>query len=234
MAGFARWYECAVECRAGVNDATGYVIDIKTVDKAVRSHVVPLVEEAAGSGRPPAEVLANAAEALRRALPVSLRALRLSLSPYYSLEMSDAGSILVRQKFDFSAAHRLHSPRLSDEENLRLYGKCNNPRGHGHNYVVEPAVRIGISEAPLFMLAEFESIVDSEIIRPFDHKHLNEDTAEFNVEKGGLLPSVENIARVCFERLSSALSGHRLNPRLLCVTVWETDRTSATYPAPRD
>lgn len=232
LSGFGRWYEILITCRAHVHPQTGYLLDIKAIDGAVRTHALPLIERATVRGLSPASVMHEITALLSSVLPVPLDSVRLSLSPYHSIQMAagESTKILIRQKFDFSAAHRLHSPALSDEQNRELYGKCNNPRGHGHNYVVEPAVSVSIAAAPQFSLSDFEAITDRVVIRHFDHKHLNEDTTEFCVDKGGALPSVENIARICFERLRPAIAEHPSRPVLESVTVWETDRTSATYP----
>lgn len=139
---------------------------------------------------------------------------------------------LLRQQFDFAAAHRLHVPTLSDEENRRIFGKCNNLRGHGHNYRVEPCVEVSVQQGgpPAISLAEFERLTVEHIIARFDHTHLNDDTAEFNTARGGMNPSVENIARVCFERLAPAIRAAAPGAKLRYVTVWETDKTSSTYP----
>jgi 6-pyruvoyltetrahydropterin/6-carboxytetrahydropterin synthase len=227
--GLDRHYELRVSCRGNVDAISGYLIDIKAIDRAVRDRVVPLFSRAIAANTFPAAVLAQATDALRT-LPAPLLAVRLFLTPYHSVEIAamDPSTVLLRQRFDFSAAHRLHSPSLSDDDNRRLYGKCNNPRGHGHNYVVEPAVRC---KPDSLSLADLEAITDRIIIQPFDHKHLNEDTDEFNVAKGGLLPSVENIAQVFFTRLAPALAQHPSKPTLERITVWETDRTCATYPS---
>ena len=133
---------------------------------------------------------------------------------------------ILRQRFEFAAAHRLHVPSLSDDENRRLFGKCNHPSGHGHNYVVEPAVAVPTG-MPAFALADLERLTHERVIERFDHKHLNLDTSEFGV--GGLNPSVENIARVCFDLLRESV--HAAGGELVAVTVWETEKTCAAYPA---
>ena len=227
--GLDRHYELQVSCRGDINPVTGYLIDIKAIDRAVRERVVPLFDRAIATNATPASVLARATDALR-SLPAPLLAVRLFLTPYHSIEMAamDPTTVLLRQRFDFSAAHRLHSPSLSDDDNRRLYGKCNNPRGHGHNYVVEPAVRC---KPDSLSLADLEAITDRVIIQPFDHKHLNEDTPEFDVAKGSVLPSVENIAQVFFNRLAPALAQRPSKPTLERIPVWETARTCATYPS---
>ena len=134
--------------------------------------------------------------------------------------------VLVRQMFEFSAAHRLHVPGLSDAENERIFGKCNNPGGHGHNYRVEPA--IAVDPAKPLTVDAIERITDSLVIERFDHKHLNDQTTEF-APGGGLNPSVENIAKVCFGLLQGPIG--EAGGELRAVTVWETDRTCCTYPA---
>ncbi|MCL4160810.1 UNVERIFIED_CONTAM: hypothetical protein GTU68_066239, partial [Idotea baltica] len=96
------------------------------------------------------------------------------------------------QQFEFSAAHRLHCDSLSKAQNQEFFGKCNNPNGHGHNYVVEVTVTKDRSDS--MHLSEMESTVKRLIIDPLDHKHLNEDVPEFSE----LNPTVENIATVIF------------------------------------
>ena len=159
---------------------------------------------------------------------------RLNLSPYYSIEMSttDQSRVLLRQRFDFAAAHRLHVSAFSAAENVKRFGKCNNPKGHGHNYQIEPciSVRLASDGAHQFSLADLEALVEKVIIARFDHMHLNEDTTEFSAN-GGVLPTVENIAKVSYELLRSAVAEQASGVALHSVTVWETDRTSATYPA---
>src|SRR5690242_19959449 len=90
--------------------------------------------------------------------------------------------IALGRRYRFAASHRLHNPALSEEENYRLYGKCNNPYGHGHNYVVEIAVsgKIDPATGMIANLADLDGFVEREILEPFDHKSLNEDVAAFH------------------------------------------------------
>lgn len=238
MSGLGRHYELDVRCRGEVEPMTGYCINIKEIDRAVRSTAIPAISAACARapGQDPAAILQEALGALDRERlgGVAIASVRWRLSPYYSIEMSPhAPTIaLLRQQFDFAAAHRLHVSELSGEENRRVFGKCNNPRGHGHNYRVEPCVEVPVQRTglPALSLAEFERLTVEHIISRFDHTHLNEDTAEFNTERGGVNPSVENIARVCFELLSPAIRAAAPGAKLRCVTVWETDKTSSTFP----
>lgn len=236
LRGLGRFFEARVRCAGDIDPTSTYLIDIKEVDRAVHAAVVPALAEAC-EGRPETD-LAGLMPSLVRPLAAAIgprfHSLRLFPTPYHSVEMTgdDTTSVLLRQKFDFSASHRLHIPSLSDEENRRLFGKCNHPSGHGHNYQVEPciAIRLGGDGRQPLSLAEIERLVDETVIQRFDHKYLNTDTAEFR-SGSGLNPSVENIARICFDLLGPVLRARTSDAELRSVTVWETDRTSATYPA---
>jgi 6-pyruvoyltetrahydropterin/6-carboxytetrahydropterin synthase len=105
----------------------------------------------------------------------------------------------LSRRYRFSASHRLHSAKLGEEENRRVYGKCNNPYGHGHNYVVEVAVSGPVDQATgmIANLADLDAFVESEIIEPFDHKYLNEEIKEFQEN----VPTTENICIEIFNRL---------------------------------
>jgi 6-pyruvoyltetrahydropterin/6-carboxytetrahydropterin synthase len=233
MRGLGRHYELVITCRGEPDPVTGYLINIKRIDEAARSTVVPRIARACREtpGTEPAELLPELARLLAAELPSAER-LAWRLSPTFSAEifMNEPTHALIRQQFDFAAAHRLHVPTLSDQQNRELFGKCNNPRGHGHNYRVETAVRMRAGAGERFSLADIERATQETVIDRFDHKHLNEDTREF-AAPGGLNPSVENIAKVCYDLLVPAISERsRGEASLASITVWETDRTSATYP----
>lgn len=234
--GLGRYYQFEVICSGEVDPKTGYLTNIKDIDAGVRLHVLPLVVRACAQqpGADAASLLPKLLLALNGEPPLAgrVRALRWYLSPYYSLEVLsvDTRVALLRQKFDLSASHRLHSAALSAEENRRLYGKCNNPSGHGHNYQFEPCVAVHLdgskARAP-FSLDTLERLAEETIVQRFDHKNLNTDTAEFAPE-GGLNPSVENIAKVFYDLLEPPV--RNAGGELRSLTVWETDRTSSTYP----
>jgi len=105
----------------------------------------------------------------------------------------------LSRRYRFSASHRLHSAQLGEAENQRVYGKCNNPFGHGHNYVVEVAVSGPVDPATgmIANLADLDAFVESEVIEPFDHKYLNEEIAEFRET----VPTTENLCIEIFNRL---------------------------------
>ena len=132
--------------------------------------------------------------------------------------------VRLSQRFEFSASHRLHNPEISDQANLELFGKCNNPLGHGHNYELEVTLRGPVdSTGRIIEAAAFERIVQEKVLERFDHKHLNLQTEEFKVN----IPSVENIAKVIYGLLKAEFAA--LNVTLAAVTVWETSKTSAQY-----
>lgn len=230
MEGLGAHYELDIACRGEADPATGYFLNIKRIDEAARAGAVPIVAHAFGSAdADPMEILREIVPAIAADLP-GLARVRWRLTPTYSLEMERSlmSQCLIRQSFEFAASHRLYAPTLSEAENFAVFGKCTNPAGHGHNYRVEPCVRAALGEpgAGSFSLRDLERLTNERLIEHLDHKHLNTDVPEF----GDLNPSVENIARVCFERLAPAIE--TAGAALDHVTVWETEKTSCVYPAP--
>jgi 6-pyruvoyltetrahydropterin/6-carboxytetrahydropterin synthase len=234
MEGLGAYSEVVITCRGEVDPRLGYLVDIQQIDRLARETLLPRLARAMREtpGAQPGDVLADGLHEFARALPVTLVSVRWRLSPFYSVEvrMAEQGTALLRQTFDFAASHRLHCHDLSDEENRRLFGKCNNPNGHGHNYQVQACVEVPVGGTRPLRLSDLERLVDETIIRRFDHKNLNEDVPEFR-HPGGVNPSVENIAKVSYELLDAAMRGSGAGGRLRSITVWETDRTSAVYPA---
>lgn len=130
--------------------------------------------------------------------------------------------ITLTKTFGFSAAHRLHSPELSAEENRTVFGKCNNLHGHGHNYELEVTVQgeIDPQTGMIMDLGQLMETVQNKIIDRFDHKHLNKDTVEFST----LNPTGENIVQVIWTLLLPELGSH-----LVRVGLWETPKNFFEY-----
>ena len=128
----------------------------------------------------------------------------------------------LTRRYSFAASHRLHSPRLSEEENWRTYGKCNNPYGHGHNYVVEVTVsgQVEASTGMVADLGELDRYVEREVLETFDHKYLNEEVAAFRER----VPTAENLCIEIYNRLQ-AFPGARLER----VRLEETSLNSFEY-----
>ena len=105
----------------------------------------------------------------------------------------------LARRYCFAASHRLHSAQFDEEENQRIYGKCNNPYGHGHNYVVEVAVSGPVDPATgmIANVSELDAFVEREVIEPLDHKYLNQEIAEFRER----VPTTENLCIEIFNRL---------------------------------
>lgn len=216
-----------VEGRPDAN--TGMLINIKQVDEQLRQIVINRLQKLYRdtghtgwlfSGVETIQLLQAAARNLFS--PLKLQRLRLSLSPYlyYEYQQEEVPLIILAQRFEFSAAHRLHSSSMSEQENLRTFGKCNNPNGHGHNYELEVAIerKAGAPSEEGLTLAELQEVVNQEVISRFDHKNLNLDCEEF----ASLNPTVENIAQTIFDRLQLALVSRA---ELQSVKVWETSKT---------
>ena len=233
MRGLGRYYELTLTVRGEPDPTTGYLINIKSLDALARDHVIPVIASCCADApeTEPAVLMPALLRQASAALPI-VTGIRWNLTPTYCVEgrLTDMPNAIIRQQFDFAAAHRLHASSLSDDENRTVFGRCNNPSGHGHNYRVETAFMVETKAARPVTVDALEALVDEVVIDPFDHKHLNEDTPEFATD-GGVNPSVENIAEVFYGRLNEASrSAFGGTCTLHEVTVWETDRTSATYP----
>jgi 6-pyruvoyltetrahydropterin/6-carboxytetrahydropterin synthase len=131
----------------------------------------------------------------------------------------------IYRKEHFNAAHRLHSAELSDEENSAIFGKCNSPNFHGHNY--ELVVKVtGETESPtgyVMDMGKLSGLIRQQVIARFDHMNLNLDVPEFKK----LNPTAENIAMVIYNILRPLI-----NEKLdLKIILHETERNSAEYPA---
>jgi 6-pyruvoyltetrahydropterin/6-carboxytetrahydropterin synthase len=135
-----------------------------------------------------------------------------------------AEKVAVYRKEHFNAAHRLHNAALDEATNEKLFGKCNNPNYHGHNYelivkvIGEPNVQTGY----VVDLKLLSDLIKNEVLKKFDHKNLNLDVAEFK----DLNPTAENIAIVIYNILRRKLDEHLE----LQVRLYETERNFVEYP----
>jgi 6-pyruvoyltetrahydropterin/6-carboxytetrahydropterin synthase len=141
----------------------------------------------------------------------------------------------LTRRYRFSAGHRLHNDQFSPEENRRIYGKCNNPNGHGHNYLLEVTVAGSIDPATgmVFDLIVLDRIVHEVVIEKFDHKNLNLDTANFNSQ----VPTTENLCSEIYRMLQAPVEAAGTERGLLLhrVRLEETSLNSFEYvPEPAD
>ena len=131
-------------------------------------------------------------------------------------------TVTVTRHVHFNAAHRLHNPSLSDDENRRVFGPCNNPNFHGHNYELEVAVAGEVDPVTGFVanLDEVKRIVEQHVVSYLDHRNLNLDVPEFRE----LNPTTENLVVVIWRLLEGRLPG-----RLARLVLWETPRNYVVY-----
>jgi len=131
----------------------------------------------------------------------------------------------VYRKEHFNAAHRLFNPEWSDEKNDRVFGKCNSPNWHGHNY--DLIVRLtGLQDKDtgyVFDMKALSEIIKSEVLERFDHKNLNMDVPEFK----NLIPTAENIAKTIWDILRKKID----NQYDLKIILFETERNFVEFPA---
>ncbi|MCC6724218.1 MAG: 6-carboxytetrahydropterin synthase [Saprospiraceae bacterium] len=133
--------------------------------------------------------------------------------------------VAVFRKAHFNAAHRLHNPNWSEEQNLAVFGLCNNANFHGHNYELEVKVmgEVDPETGYLIDMKVLKDLIYEEVELPFDHKNLNLDVPEFQ----HLNPTAEHICYVIWQRLRA-----RLDAKLdLMVRLYETPRNFVEYPA---
>lgn len=223
---------------AGVVDpSTGMVVNIKRIDDVLKAKILTQFD-----GRSINDEIAHFAEVpsttenillyiagqltLSNVLPpeVQLTHLRLEEMPRLWSEMAwsemalsgDRSTMTLTRTFEFAASHRLHAPALSEERNQELFGKCNNPAGHGHNYILEVTVA-GEPDPVTGMLVdllELDRIASEEVVDRYDHRNLNQDIPEFTNRP----TTSEVVAHEIFCRLKARL------PQLARVRLHETAR----------
>ena len=131
--------------------------------------------------------------------------------------------VTVSRRLRFNAAHRVHNPALSDQENATLFGKCNNPNGHGHNYILDVSVTGVVAEKTGYVLdlSLVRDIVTREVIDKVDHRNFNLDVDFMR----GIIPTSENIVVAFWKALEPALRPAKLTRLIL----WETDNNCVEY-----
>lgn len=235
-------YTAEVTVAGRIDPATGMVVNISDLKPILQSEVVapfegeyltpehPLLAGRIGATEVLARIAWERLDAALAPLPARLERVRMAESRRLWADCvrgkmgSDEGPMVtLTRTYEFCAAHRLHSQELSAEENRALFDKCNNPHGHGHNYVLE--VTVGGEPDPrtglLIDLELLDGVVHREVVDRYDHRHLNLDIEEFRT----LNPTSENLVKVIWERLEPGLP-----PRVLrSVTIRETERNLFTY-----
>ena len=131
--------------------------------------------------------------------------------------------VFLTRKAEFSASHYYHNPEFTQEENQRIFGKCNNPHGHGHNYTLEVTVKGQVDARSGFVvdLKELKDIMNREVIDALDHRFLNKEVPEF----AQAIPTTENLAISIWDRLKSKLKLAKLHR----IRVYETPDLFVDY-----
>ena len=131
--------------------------------------------------------------------------------------------VTVTRRLQFNAAHRVHNPALSDEENSRLFGKCNNPNWHGHNYTLDVSVRGEVDERTGYVidLAVLKRIAEQKAVDLIDHKNLNLDVAFMR----GVIPTSENIVVAIWREIAPVIE----RGTLVRLVLWETPNNYVEY-----
>jgi 6-pyruvoyltetrahydropterin/6-carboxytetrahydropterin synthase len=132
-------------------------------------------------------------------------------------------NLTVTRRLSFNAAHRVHNPALSDGENLALFGKCNNPNWHGHNYTLEVSVTGAIDPRTGYVidLSALDAIVERDLVSHLDHKNLNLDVPFM----AGINPTTENLVVACWNVLVARIAPGRLTR----LRLWETEKNYVEY-----
>jgi 6-pyruvoyltetrahydropterin/6-carboxytetrahydropterin synthase len=129
----------------------------------------------------------------------------------------------ITRRVHFSAGHRLHNPSFDDERNRAIYGLCNNPNGHGHNYDLEVTVSGEVDPETGFVmdLKRLKALLGEQVLEDLDHANLNMDVEWLE----GVIPTTENLAVAIWRRLDGRLGDVTLE----CVKIWETERNLVEY-----
>ncbi len=136
--------------------------------------------------------------------------------------------VYVTRKAHFNASHRLHNPEKSDEWNKEVFGKCNNPNWHGHNYIIEVTVAGEPDPETGYVidLGKLKSIIKKRILDPCDHKNLNLEVPFLE----GIIPSTENLCEAFYHEIEDEMEKMSdNNAKLYSVLLRETERNSAEY-----
>ncbi|MBS1713958.1 MAG: 6-carboxytetrahydropterin synthase [Armatimonadetes bacterium] len=229
---FGRWasrfnhghnYVLWVSAQGTVDPQTGMVVNIKRIDDVLQERVVERFDQKSindevqeFSSRVPS--LENLLVYFARELDglhgrAALSRLKLEETPLlYGEWAKEDDMTTITRVYEFAASHRLHVPTLTDAENEKLFGKCHNPNGHGHNYVLEVTVT-GTPDPKSGFLVDLEhldAVVQAEIIDRYDHRNLGLDVPELS----GLNTTSEVVAGAIFERLKGQVPGRLVRIRL--------------------
>ena len=133
--------------------------------------------------------------------------------------------LYITRKFRFSASHKVYNPAWSDDENLKVYGKCANPNGHGHNYILDVTVAGETDPAIGYVmdLKELSELVENILVNKIDHKNLNVDVDFLK----GINPTTENLVMQFWKQIEGKIKNK--NRKLHSLKLFETEKNSVEY-----
>ncbi|MBU8772096.1 6-carboxytetrahydropterin synthase [Cytobacillus oceanisediminis] len=223
-------YILDVKVGGELDKKTGMVINISEIDSTIKASVLKnldgkyLNNEMSFLKKPPTseEILKYIWKTLNGQFEkIDLLNIRLREDPWLSVMKEREDLIQLTKRYHFSAAHRMNSPYLNAEENLDIFGKCNNIHGHGHNYYLDVTIK-GHPDSTTGLLinhTEFDNIVNASVIDRYDHKFLNKDVEEFKGKNATAELIIKNIWDILYPRLSN----------LYKLTLHETNKNSFEY-----
>jgi 6-pyruvoyltetrahydropterin/6-carboxytetrahydropterin synthase len=221
-------YVCQVTTSGLVQPENGMVVNIKFIDDILKDHVLKVYDQKSINDEIPEfahqspsleNILRDLWQRIEPALPseVALTNLKLEETPLLYAELDENKKMTLTRTYEFAASHRLNASGLTHEENLKLFGKCNNLNGHGHNYVLEVTVGgvPGADSGMLVDLVALDSAVNAAVVDRYDHKNLDQDVPELS----GQNTTSEIVALTIFRQLDG-----KLPATLERVRLWETAR----------
>ena len=232
-AGLCLYLALWVDLASPLNPDTGFVVNVSEIDKVVRRQAIPIFSKAISDAYTSQRTLSlsDLVEILRKSwrhIQKEFQAekvvqLRLELNPFRSLSLlaENDEMFTYSEKFEFAAMHRLWNDRFDAKQNEAFFGKCANPAGHGHNYILEVTIQRPCQNNADNGVVEMARTVEENFLNLVDHKNLNVDVEGF--EK--LNPTVENLAYFAWEKLAEKFK----DDTLMKITVWENDRTYCSY-----
>ncbi|CAF3352473.1 unnamed protein product [Rotaria socialis] len=144
--------------------------------------------------------------------------------------MSRSPKVYLTRRETFSASHRLHSTLLSDNDNIQIFNKCNNPNGHGHNYVLEVTVigHIDDNTGMVMNISDLKELIQIYVLTILDHKHLDLDVEYFRTKN--IVSTTENLSVFIWEQLCSRIQKQYNNHvQLYEIKLYETEKNIVTY-----
>lgn len=226
-------YVCELTVKGAINKRTGIVVNLVDIKSILRREVGALDRTHLNHDHPAFRNCVPTTEMLSLVLwdrlqpaleDCEISRIHLRESRTKHIDYRGEGSMVyVTRHVEFNAAHRLHSRVLSDEENADIFGKCNNPNGHGHNYELDVTVCGPVDRRTGLVMGidDLDGLIRREIVDRYDHRNLNDDIEEFQA----LNPTSEEFTRVIWNRLAP----HFTTPALYSIRLVETSNNSFEY-----